>query len=63
MLVETHDFGPFRATGMSPAVTALQAIIDDIQREQPEVYPLLGSAGMLCCRLVKGSAISVSNHA
>ena len=63
MLVETHDFGPVRATGIRPAITALPAIIDDIQREKPEVYPLSGSAGMLCCRLVTGSASSVSNHA
>jgi D-alanyl-D-alanine dipeptidase len=34
----------------------------DIAKEQPAVYAGLGSAGMLCCRLVRGSTTAISNH-
>lgn len=61
-LVETADFGPFRATGVRPALQALQAIMADIAAEKPAVHRTLGTAGMLCCRLVRGSASAISNH-
>ena len=62
-LLETADFGPFRATGIRPAVRAIRAIMDDIAREKPDIHARLGTAGMLCCRLVRGSTSSISNHA
>ncbi|WP_217438500.1 M15 family metallopeptidase [Fertoeibacter niger] len=62
-MVETADMGPFRVTGLRPAVRALRRIMDDIQAEQPAIHRVLGSAGMLCCRLVRGSSTSISNHA
>ena len=34
----------------------------DIQTAQPAVYRALGTAGMLCCRLQRGSSTAVSNH-
>lgn len=61
-LLVTHDFGPFRATGIRPAVRTLQRIIDDIAAEKPDIHPILRTAGMLCCRLVTGSSTSISNH-
>ena len=54
--------GPFRVTGLLPAVLSLKEVMADIAREQPAVYAALGTAGMLCCRLVRGSATSISNH-
>ena len=54
--------GPFRVTGLVPAVLSLKAVMSDIEREQPAVYRALGSAGMLCCRLVRGSSTAISNH-
>jgi len=54
--------GPFRVTGLVPAVLSLKAVMADIQREQPAVYRVLGTAGMLCCRLVRGSTTAISNH-
>lgn len=62
-LLVTQDFGPFRATGIRPAVAALQAVLGDIAREKPDLHPRLGTAGMLCCRLMRNSATRVSNHA
>lgn len=54
--------GPFRVRGLLPAVLSLKAVMVDIQREQPVVYKALGTQGMLCCRLVRGSATAISNH-
>jgi peptidoglycan hydrolase-like protein with peptidoglycan-binding domain len=55
--------GPFPVTGLVPAVLSLKAVLIDIQREQPAIHRALGTAGMLCCRWVRGSSTSISNHA
>ncbi len=61
-LVVTKDVGPFRVTGLSPAVESLIAVIADIKTEKPDVFAGLGTAGMLCARHVRGSTSSISNH-
>ncbi len=61
-LVVTQDVGPFRVTGLRPAVETLRAIFVDVKAEQPEVFAALTSAGMLCCRFVRGSTSAISNH-
>ena len=58
----TDSIGPFRVTGLVPAVLSLKAVMADIANLQPAVYRALGTAGMLCCRLVRGSAKAISNH-
>jgi hypothetical protein len=58
----SRNIGPFSITGLDLAVASLQAVMTDIQREKPSVYKVLGSAGMLCARLVRGSSSSISNH-
>ncbi|HEY9024517.1 MAG TPA: M15 family metallopeptidase, partial [Burkholderiaceae bacterium] len=58
----TDTVGPFKVTGLLPAVLSLKEVMADIQSAQPQVHAALGTAGMLCCRLVRGSATSVSNH-
>lgn len=60
--IVTRDVGPFRVTGFAPAVDSLGEIFADVQREQIDVYRALGSAGMLCARLVRGSNSAISNH-
>ena len=60
--ITTASVGPFKVTGMTPAVRSLGEIMPEIQRLQPEVYAALGTAGMLCCRWVRGSTTSISNH-
>lgn len=60
--IVTDSVGPFRVTGLWPAVLSLRDVMAAIAREQPAVYAELGSAGMLCCRLVRGSTTSISNH-
>ena len=61
-LIVTEDVGPFRVTGLSPAVDRLRLIFRDIQDKFPEIYGVLGTAGMLCCRFVRGSSSAISNH-
>ena len=42
-LVQTRDFGIFRATGLKPALDSLAAVLADIKAEKPAVYAALGS--------------------
>jgi hypothetical protein len=58
----TSKVGPFSVTGMTPAVRSLQEVFTELRVAQPVVYQLLGTAGMLCCRWVRGSTESISNH-
>ncbi|MFM2055488.1 MAG: hypothetical protein RL456_3525 [Pseudomonadota bacterium] len=58
----TASVGPFRVTGLAPAVQSLAAVMNDVRALQPEVHAALTTAGMLCCRFVRGSTTSISNH-
>lgn len=60
--VVTESVGRFRVTGLRPAVASLRTALAQVQIEQPAVYMALGTAGMLCCRYVRGSTSSISNH-
>ncbi len=60
--IKTANVGPFKVTGWGPAVDSLAKVMAAIQQEQPEVYAALGTQGMLCCRLVRGSKTAISNH-
>lgn len=57
----SQSVGPFKVTGLRPAVENLVNVLVDIAKEQPLVYSSLGSAGMLCCRNM-GNKPKVSNH-
>lgn len=54
--------GPFRVTGLLPAVLSLKAVMSEIAAAHPNVYSALGTAGMFCCRLQRGSSSAISNH-
>ena len=54
------QFGITRFTGIALAVESLRAVFADIQREQPDLVPHLGSAGMMCFRFQRGH--SITNH-
>ena len=60
--IKTDNVGPFRVTGFDLAVDDLKAIFAAIKAQRPAEYAMLGTAGMLCCRLVRGSKTSISNH-
>lgn len=61
-LVAFKDLGVFKVRGLGPAVDSLTRVIDDIRVQQPQVHAALGTAGMLCARLVRGSQHAISNH-
>jgi len=56
----TADVGPFNVTGFDLAVRSLKDVMKDIAKAYPDMK--LSTAGMLCCRLVRGSKTSISNH-
>ena len=58
----TESIGRIRVTGLRPAVASLREALGQVAREQAAVYGMLGTAGMLCCRLVRGSGTAISNH-
>lgn len=61
-LIKTDDVGPFRVTGLEPAIGSLKEVIAEIRQQQADVFAGLGTAGMLCARLVRNSRSSISNH-
>lgn len=58
----TANVGPFKVTGFNYAISSLITIMKVIQNNEPEIYKSLGTAGMLCARLVRGSKVNISNH-
>lgn len=61
-LVETADVGPFRATGLRPALASLKRIFAAVRESSPQLYASVHCAGMLCCRRMRGSQMLYSNH-
>jgi len=61
--MEIASVGPFRVQGFRPAVASLRDILAEIAVKQPDVHADLGTAGMLCARLVRGTTTNaISNH-
>ena len=58
----TGPAGTFTVTGLRPAVESLRRALAQVHVEQPAVHAILGTAGMLCCRFVRGSSTAISNH-
>lgn len=61
-MMSTESVGPFRVTGLRPAVASLREVLSDVQRAVPDLYSSLSSAGMKVVRNVRGSSTSISNH-
>lgn len=62
-VLETRKIASFTLTMMRPALDSLQALMDRLQKEEPDIYAAIGTAGALCARYVRGSNGSVSSHA
>lgn len=58
----TEDVGPFKVTGHRLAVRQLRLALSELYWHDREVYDALGHVGMLCCRYVRGSKRTISNH-
>ena len=61
-LIVTQDVGIFRVTGLKPAVSAIGRIAKRIQERDQALAKGLHTAGMLCCRAIRGSNRSWSIH-
>lgn len=62
-LMVTESVGRFRVSGLRPAVVSLRAVLAAVAREQPELYGVVGTVGMLNNRLQRHSNTKLSNHA
>lgn len=60
-LLVTKSVGPFRVTGIKPAVESLGRIFARVKNDHPDLYAMCGTASMMCYRRVRG-AKSPSNH-
>lgn len=64
-MTETRSVGPIRVTGVKVALDSLEKIFADVKNELPDLYAMIGSAGMLCCRYkrINGKIVKdPSNH-
>ena len=51
--LKTRNVGPFRTTGIEPALDSLKDVFSRVHREVPELHAMLGTAGMQCARYTK----------
>lgn len=59
----TRDIAPhLRVTGFNSAVISFEMVMNDIREDDPTLWGLISTAGMLCCRAVRGSTTHFSNH-
>jgi len=61
--IETRRIGRFTFSGLSMALDALSRALNEVSAKEPGLYAAMGSSGMLCCRAIRGSTTSYSNHA
>lgn len=62
---QVADSNPYwngRVTGHHCAVELLEESFRELKRVSPDLYPLIGTAGMLCVRHVRGAPGVLSNH-
>jgi hypothetical protein len=60
-LIVTESVGPFRVTGLKPAILAIRRALDKVKTEKPNLYQQLGTEGMLCVRKIRGGS-DFSSH-
>ena len=61
-LIVNESVGRMKVRGLRPAVESLRVVLSEIEQRLPDVHDSLGHMGMLCARLVRGSATAISNH-
>ena len=60
--MSVDNVGPFKVSGLKLAIESLKMIMLEIKTKYPDLYKEIGTAGMLCCRLQRGSKSAISNH-
>lgn len=61
-MVYRVDLGPFVVSGHKLAIASLVTILAEVEKLNPDLFSRLSTAGMLCCRAVRGSHENWSNH-
>ncbi len=61
-IVWGKNVGPFNVSGFDLAVDSLREVFSEASTLYPKLVEKLKSAGMLCCRRVRGSNSIISNH-
>lgn len=51
-----------RVSGLAPAIESLRTILAQVKSADPRLWAEARTAGMLCCRLQRGSDTLFSNH-
>ncbi len=63
LIVYGYDVGPFNVSGLRKAAESLKRIFSEVKEDKPDLYEQLGTAGMLCCRNIRGTkGYNPSNH-
>ena len=62
-LLVTESVGPFKVTGVRPAVASLRFVLAKVSHDHPDLYALLQTDAMEVCRLQRRSKTKISNHA
>ena len=52
-LLTTRSVGPFKVTGLIPAVQSLEDVLSRVAAELPDLFAIMGTAGMHCSRYTK----------
>jgi hypothetical protein len=60
-LLVTREIGPIRVRGLEPAVDVVERVLERVRNTHPSLHGQIGTAGMLCCRRVRGGR-NFSNH-
>ena len=60
--IATVQIGNFRATGNKAFLDLVAQGFAEMYSKEPSLWNAMGSAGCLCCRLVRGSQTSISDH-
>jgi hypothetical protein len=65
-LLLTVSVGPFRVTGIRPAIMSLQALFAQVKVSEPGLFKAVGTVGMMCIRMRKPTSgipsSKISNH-
>ena len=60
-LLVTESVGPFRTTGLRPALVSMRGVLTEVRRDLPDLYAILTNNGMHVIRASRGQT-SWSNH-
>lgn len=61
-MIEVRTIGHNHFRGLKPALDSLEQVMTTIAQKLPDLYPHIGSGGMLCCRNIRGYTDAISNH-